>query len=442
MSWIMVQNPSVVPLWGIRMLGLSKKDKRKIGRFGSGLKEAVCLLLRKKVGFVMYCGGTRVDFRIEQRGGVDEVCFRLDSPFDGYDPGIWHGMNLSPDFGHHDWKDMWQAFREIFCNAIDECWADRRFDKSLLHHDVVPEPVGVAGCTRVFIEVDFETMRTYGDLPERLLMLGDREVECETAYGTFYPGKGHVYTKGVWVQEIHKEALFDFDITSLELTESRTTDHWTVRSRIAKMYSAADQAIVGTLLVALREASMNGERSLMELEIHHNSYVAHEDYKRVWQSAWENIFGTKAVACPQETMFYDLLRAKGYTPILFKEEPLEVLRLFDIPFYEKLLSPTEQKGLQAVTHIRSGWFDAIVRELQAKGLLEQSPICKIFKCTQHQKGHCVDGNTVWLDQDIIGSTREQHAILLCLAEISAGDSGAGCVDEILRWNVELLGATQ
>ena len=66
MSTILIQNPGELPIWGMRLLGLSNKNEDQIGKFGTGLKESIALLARMGQFPIIFSGTNRIDFSIQE----------------------------------------------------------------------------------------------------------------------------------------------------------------------------------------------------------------------------------------------------------------------------------------------------------------------------------------------------------------------------------------
>ena len=171
-QWIMVQNPGVLEIWGIRLLGLSTKSADKIGKFGTGLKETIALVFRLGSELVIHAGTDKYTFSIQQQDGQDEIGFIRND-------GDWQGMGLAPTFGRHDWNSPWQVLREIFCNEVDEGLSD-------LHYDLVDEVEGVAGATRVYIKCNNQLKNAFYTIDRKLLMLGSITPISSNTFGAVY----------------------------------------------------------------------------------------------------------------------------------------------------------------------------------------------------------------------------------------------------------------
>lgn len=113
---IYIHSPNVFDETALRIMGLSAKvNDNSIGRFGTGLKYAVAIILRN--------GGSLTI----QRRSAPAITFRTsDSEFRGKSfTGIemncgkgWEPLPFTTDYGR-DWE-LWKAYRELVSNAYDE----------------------------------------------------------------------------------------------------------------------------------------------------------------------------------------------------------------------------------------------------------------------------------------------------------------------------------
>ena len=104
----------------------SKRDNpNKIGKYDSGLKYAIAILVRNKINFEIFSGKVQYKFTTstlvdEETGKTKEVIVILKYV---YEDGAWlvdsHiNTAFSPKLGY-DWE-FWMAFRELYSNCLDE----------------------------------------------------------------------------------------------------------------------------------------------------------------------------------------------------------------------------------------------------------------------------------------------------------------------------------
>jgi hypothetical protein len=395
MSYIMFQNKGEIPLHGIRLLGLSEKSESQIGRFGSGLKEAVCLLLRLDYKLVIFSGTTRIDFAVRNTGAVDEVCYCINDQ--------WHPMNLHPKFGKHDWKDLWQAFREIACNAIDEGIDD-------CHFDVASDMSGVEGSTRVYVDADFESLKEYGDLPNKLIMLSDRKPLGEVNGCRVFAKQDHAnnvqaFHKGVWIRDVpDAHSVYDYDLPTIHLSESRTADIFDIKWEVADVIHDMPTDMLSTVLSAIRHDETVFEASCINAK---RTYL--RDNKN-WPAAWRSAFGSKAVLCRDQQNYERILKT-GHEPVVFKDSLLaEFLDRRGVPTPKSVFGSDFDTGIESFAGTSSA-FDDIWTIFDRNGWVTgDKPEVKLFRqlavTGEQLKGFFRDG-TVYINADIIGSRDER-----------------------------------
>lgn len=111
-----IHSPNAFDETALRIMGLSAKvNDNSIGRFGTGLKYAVAIILRNQGSLTI------------QRRSAPAITFRTsDAEFRGKSfTGIemdcgngWEKLPFTTDYGR-DW-DLWKAYRELVSNALDE----------------------------------------------------------------------------------------------------------------------------------------------------------------------------------------------------------------------------------------------------------------------------------------------------------------------------------
>lgn len=108
-------NPGELDIRGATIMGLHAKESESIGYFGTGLKYAIAVLLREHHQITIWSGLTKYSFgiKVESFRGK-QVGFIIMSEDDG-EP---KELGFTTDLGKN-WK-LWQAYRELRSNAMDE----------------------------------------------------------------------------------------------------------------------------------------------------------------------------------------------------------------------------------------------------------------------------------------------------------------------------------
>lgn len=419
MSYILIQNAGELPIWGMRLLGLSNKTEDQIGRFGTGLKESIALLARLGHLPIIYSGSCKISFSIKELDGQQEICFKLSEKRGQFASRRWHGLGMHPNFGHSDWSDPWMVFREVMCNALDESGIDN------LYHDVVStRPEGISGATRVYIPVTHELLAAYTSVHDKILQLGKRPAKQETNRGTVlikidkHPNL-QIFHRGVWVQESPKTSLYDYDIRHLALNESRSSDWYEVNKQIAKMLVEFTQEQVKKLLLAVIK---DGEEPYETEVLHSASYIASPNNALHWRLAFEEIWGEDAVICDNDKFFYDRLDKAGKQPVVVKHSGLmDMMKAVGVKHASDVLSHDQKhyEVMQNPSEAQQKVFDDVWARLEFAGLTgnKQKPGLMVFKQRpgmstvifgEYRNGIC------HINMDCGGSAQER---LACLEEI-------------------------
>jgi len=201
---IIFQNPGVISRKSITAFGVSSKEKAgAIGYFGTGLKYAIAILLRHGQKVTVFAGTDKLTF------GTKKSRVRVDD----FEFVTMNGRTL--DFTTEVGKnwELWAAFRELWCNCMDEGGAASR---SFSIADI-GDP---AGKTTVVVE---------GDAFDRLwdsranIVLQTQPIAKTDALWV-HPGESHhIYYRGVRVMELSAPSLYTYNIQeTTTLTEDRT----------------------------------------------------------------------------------------------------------------------------------------------------------------------------------------------------------------------------
>ena len=199
----------------------AKPNDDSIGLFGTGLKYALAILMREGAKVVVHTGlDTHVVGieSLETRGKEFDVV-----TLDGA------GLGFTTRLGHH-WE-VWQAFRELHCNTLDEGGRTYRA------HRVTP----AEGKTFVTVELTaFDDVLTnlskYFITKEPDLLLNGVAVHKRTSMELFYK-------KVKVVDTIMSKFTYDIK-TRIDLTEDRTPKYtWQVSSAIARAISTCTDKV-------------------------------------------------------------------------------------------------------------------------------------------------------------------------------------------------------
>ena len=226
---IIFENKGELDIRAIKTFGVNSKDNKDsaIGYFGTGLKYAIAILLRNGCSINIITGGVNYDF------GVNRSKIRHDE----FDIVTMNGEELgfTTELGKN-WE-MWQAYRELHSNMLDEAGEVYESGACMNMPDEQKTYVFVRGA-------DFENIFRRRD--EFFLNRTKHKPKHQHSQVDIYRKThghdcGHVFYKGVRVMETRSPALFDYDHhTGLTLTEDRTIkDTWSTLYHISAIVTCS-----------------------------------------------------------------------------------------------------------------------------------------------------------------------------------------------------------
>lgn len=231
MTTVSLANPSLVPIEAITTMGISVKEgENPIGFFGTGLKYAIASLLRTGHKITIFRGLERYDFTAETdtvRGKeFTFIRMEMDSP-------IMESGRTSTRLGFTThlgakWK-MWQVFRELYSNCLDEAG-------EISFSPVAPQEgwtvVRVSG--EEFAKAAVERDRYF---------LSSPPVYHGSLVDIHEGSTQGVYYRGVLTNRLEARAAHTYNLTTqMDLTEDRTLkDAYMVDYYIAHAVSNCDR---------------------------------------------------------------------------------------------------------------------------------------------------------------------------------------------------------
>jgi len=197
-----VIDPRVWSTFGVSV----KETDNAIGQFGTGLKYAIAVLMREGRSLSIQSGPNTYVF------GVNDAVIRGET----FSQITCNGDPLP--FTTHlgsNWE-LWQAYREIFSNCLDE-----------------GGQIGGEGETVISAEL--------GDIDHSSVFLNreSRRLIHSTGDCDIYAGKSSViYYKGIRAMDLPQESLYTYDIKRADLTEDRTIKY------TFELYQAVSKAAI------------------------------------------------------------------------------------------------------------------------------------------------------------------------------------------------------
>lgn len=235
MNYLKISNLGEIDLESLTLLGASSKrgDSSKIGMFGSGNKYALAFLLRNGYEVSIYSGLEEIRINTIQkkhRGqNFDVMCFNGKE------------SSITTEFGK-DWK-LWQAIREIYCNALDEGGHKIEYVTSV---SPAENETHFYIKTRAEIPDFVSNFDTYFAVNQKVLF------ECE--YGRIIEKTKesfNLFRKGVRCFESNKKSIYDYDLYDVDIDENRLVRYsFQVPSFVWNLiYQCTDKIIIRNILM-------------------------------------------------------------------------------------------------------------------------------------------------------------------------------------------------
>lgn len=251
---IVFDNEGSLDLRAITTFGVSSKEKDgAIGFFGTGLKYAIAVLLREDCSIEIFTDRKRLTFRTEKESIRVNEFETVHMVVEENDPGAdlltrreYVRLGFTTELGK-TWE-LWQAYRELWSNCIDEGGTVDRFEPEEFDHWTQN-----AGTTTIVVRgARFERVHEnrFGEVlcPPNSVIYDDGHI-CEVKAGA----TNRLYYRGIRALELNRHALYTYNIRMpMELTEDRTIKYQ-FRAMIAVGSAVAhteDRAFLERILLA------------------------------------------------------------------------------------------------------------------------------------------------------------------------------------------------
>lgn len=219
-------NPGTLDIRAFTKIGLSAKDKPDaIGYFGTGLNNAIAVILRHGATIRVFTDGNTYRFNTQpatfRNKEYGAIYYKKNNE-------QWIELPFTLHYGAN-WK-LWQAYRELYTNAIDEgggVFRDNTFipkDKSETYI-IVDDPA--------FAEIASKHDEYFLSDKLKVIASDNQEVEARTLHPT---APKNVYVRGVAAHTMDKRGLYTYNIIAREnmLTEDRTLSNYHIFERMVQ----------------------------------------------------------------------------------------------------------------------------------------------------------------------------------------------------------------
>lgn len=240
----------------LKLFGVSAKETANpIGRFGTGLKYAIAILLREKQEVRLFIEDTVYHFYVQsdtKRGKEFEFVW-MKSFKDGDVIGN-ERLPFTTDYGK-DWK-LWMAFRELYSNTMDE---NGTVELAESYPETAFEETAFVVTGQEFLQVVKEKEDVF--LPSKPIN--------KTAYVDIHEGQTKaVFNRGIKVGEFEKPMMHRYDITGYAfLSEDRQlqSEGWFNGEFADSITRSNDNKLIEQIVTApknFHESTINFDRNV------------------------------------------------------------------------------------------------------------------------------------------------------------------------------------
>lgn len=269
MAAVIHRTPGLIPIEAFTIAGLSAKPNSitPIGKFGTGLKYSIAVLVRMDIKVTVNIGHTQYVFYKKQRQfrGQDYFAIRMKKRHGLLGKWSYHELPFTTEYGKY-WE-LWQVFRELHANTLDE--GGETFQTT--DASTFPEAEQT-----LFVIEDSRYVDVFHDMDRIFLPDGLKVRNDSQAIQVIDRPSKHIYFRGLRIMDLKKEAQFTYNfLENVDLTEDRTAK-WPhmLESRIAGMMQESnDEAFI-------ERTVSNPKKDSFERTISHSS-----GYSTSWSPA-------------------------------------------------------------------------------------------------------------------------------------------------------------
>lgn len=212
---IVFRNKGVIDVKSITTFGVSSKENPgAIGFFGTGLKYAIAILLREGCEITIYAGTRKLEFGVRR----DKV--RVDE----FNVVTMNNRRLGFTTEVGKTWELWQAFRELYCNAKDELG-------EVFETNEAPKPKS----NETLVIVRGEPFKDVWTKRSEVILTSEPLERHEAVW--VHPGSSHfVFYRGVRAYRLDTPSEYTYNIQQrVELTEDRTIKYYWDVSRLVRL---------------------------------------------------------------------------------------------------------------------------------------------------------------------------------------------------------------
>lgn len=220
---IIFQNDGIVPIAAFTTFGMSAKpgSTNPIGKFGTGLKNSVAIILRLGGKVRLFRGREEYEFYTKEEDfrGQTFARVRMKRRKGVLSRWTYEEMPFTTELGKH-WLP-WMAVRELEANCRDE-----RNPKSFKAHDTYADIYlqDHIDDDRTVIVVECPEFEAAYDALDEIFLPPTKTLLYEDGTCCIYEGESkYLFYRGMRVTDLRKPSLFTYEMKTLTLTEDRTS---------------------------------------------------------------------------------------------------------------------------------------------------------------------------------------------------------------------------
>jgi hypothetical protein len=239
---IIFENRGVLDLYAVQTFGVNVKpnSENPIGFFGTGLKYALAICARLSADVRLYTGGQAYKLSTETRTFRGKE-FSQVLLLSGEDFSTTIPLGFTTELGKN-WEP-WMAFREFYCNALDEggsVWLGK-LDRRVLDSE------------RTYISIRHPKFEEVYENRDLYFLTTKPAAVIEGLMAFHYGQGGGYYYRGISVGQLPKPSLFRYNaLCPTDLSEDRTLkSSWTFSYQLVRSIALLrDANIIETILAA------------------------------------------------------------------------------------------------------------------------------------------------------------------------------------------------
>lgn len=348
MQTVVFKTPGQMDLRAITHMGMNAKPNSNtpIGYFGTGLKFAVAVLVRKGIQLSLCVNGELLSFDTESedfRGKQFQFIYM-------HNHNRWLRrkeveLAYTTELGKN-WE-LWQVLRELYANTLDEAGSTYVVDD--LHKEWIKAKQD-PDHTYIFVH-DTDFVQEYADIGRTFLYGAQQSPQQhgDDAVEILQESSKHIYYRGMRVLDLDKPSLYTYNILAkIELTEDRTAKNADDVERIIREHIIQLEEDGEHLIKAILKAPTGTYEQRFNFQSYH--YVAPSKY-----------FMSRASTYGRSSTNSTVI------PFVQRNEP-PVVQYLEAPYLTHLYTAIRDGNYELYDRLWNDFYDDLEREVREEGL--------------------------------------------------------------------------